>query len=148
MGDVYGTPKDFKLHNNVKYINNPIPIPRNPAVNPRAININLKTLKWNPKEKSGIAKEEIPVIATTIIRIGLTIPALTAASPKIKAPTIPIVEPIGEGTLKPASLISSKENSISKSSKSIGKGTFSLADNIEKSSSVGKISWWKLVTAI
>ena len=29
IGDVYGTPKDFKLHNNVKYINNPIPIPRN-----------------------------------------------------------------------------------------------------------------------
>ena len=109
IGDVYGTPKDFKLHNNVKYINNPIPIPRNPAVNPRAININLKTLKWNPKEKSGIANEEIPVIATTIIRIGLTIPALTAASPKIKAPTIPIVEPIGEGTLKPASLIISNE---------------------------------------
>ena len=45
IGDVYGTPKDFKLHNNVKYINNPIPIQRNPAVNPRAININLKTLK-------------------------------------------------------------------------------------------------------
>ena len=31
------------------------------------------------------------VIATTIINIGLTIFALTAASPNIKAPTIPIV---------------------------------------------------------
>lgn len=41
------------------------------------------------KEKSGIAKEEIPVMATIIIKIGLTIPALTAACPKTKAPTIP-----------------------------------------------------------
>ncbi len=36
-----------------------------------------------------MAKEAIPVIATTIIKIGLTIPALTAACPKTKAPTMP-----------------------------------------------------------
>lgn len=48
-----------------------------------------KNRKWNPKEKSGIAKEEIPVIATTIIKIELTIPASTAACPNTKAPTMP-----------------------------------------------------------
>ena len=38
--------------------------------------MNTKRLirKLKPKEKSGIAKEAIPVIATTIINIGLTIP--------------------------------------------------------------------------
>ena len=51
------------------------------------------------KEKSGIAKLQIPVNAITIINIGLTILALTADSPKIKAPIIPIVWPKGEGTL-------------------------------------------------
>lgn len=73
-----------------------------------------------------MAKDAIPVIATTMIKIGLTILALTAACPKTKAPTIPIVGPIGEGTLNPASRISSKEISISKISKIIGNGTFSL----------------------
>ena len=71
------------------YINKPSEIPKNPAINPSKINKNLKYLKWKPKEKSGIAKEAIPVIATMIIKIGLTIPALTAACPKTKAPTIP-----------------------------------------------------------
>ncbi len=42
-------------------------------------------------------KDAIPVIATTMIKIGLTILALTAACPKTKAPTIPIVGPIGRG---------------------------------------------------
>ena len=77
-----------------------------------------------------MTNEDIPVIATTIIKIGLTIPALTAASPKIKAPTIPMVGPIGEGTLKPASLISSKENSNNSISTIIGKGTLLLEDSI------------------
>ena len=43
---------------------------------------NLKILKVKPKEKSGIAKEQIAVIATIIIKIGLTKFALTEASPK------------------------------------------------------------------
>lgn len=53
-------------------------------------------------------KDAIPVIATIIINMGLTIPALTAACPSTSAPTIPIVDPIAEGTLSPASLINSK----------------------------------------
>ena len=52
-----------------------------------------------------------------------------------------IVGPIGEGTRRPASRTNSKENSINNSSKIIGKGTFSLADNIENNKIVGRISW-------
>ena len=86
------------------------------------------------------AKEAIPVMATIMINVGLTIPALTADSPKIKAPTIPIEEPINEGTLRLASRINSNEISINSNSKIIGKGTFSLADKIENNNSVGRIS--------
>ena len=57
-------------------MNNPIPIPKNPAVNPKAINQNLKTRIWKPNEKSGIANDAIPVMATIIISVGLTIPKL------------------------------------------------------------------------
>ena len=39
--------------------------------------------------------------ATTITMIGLTIPALTAASPTTRPPTIPIVCPIGPGNRIP-----------------------------------------------
>lgn len=70
-------------------------------------------------------------MATIIIKIGLTMLALTAACPNTKAPTIPMVGPIGEGTLSPASRISSKEISITKISKITGKGTVSLALKIE-----------------
>ena len=72
--------------------------------------------------------------------MGLTIPAETAACPKTNAPTIPIVGPIGDGTLKPASRINSKEISNISISKITGKGTFSLEPNIEYSKSVGNIS--------
>ena len=63
--------------------------------------------------------------------------ALTAASPKTKAPTIPIVEPTGDGTLRLDSRISSKENYIKKTSKITGKGTFSRDATIENNNSVG-----------
>ena len=95
-----------------------------------------------------MTKELIPVIATIMINIGLTIPALTAAWPRTMAPTIPIVGPIGDGTLSPASLIISNEISIIKISKIIGNGTFCLEDKIEYNNSVGIISLWKLVIAI
>ena len=51
--------------------------------------INLNILIENLSELSGIANADIPVNATIIIRIGLTILAETAASPKISAPIIP-----------------------------------------------------------
>ena len=66
--------------------------------------------------------------------------ALTAASPKIKAPIIPSVEPIGAGILSPDSRITSKDISMSKSSNIMGNGTFWRLANIENKSSVGKIS--------
>ena len=128
------------------YTSNPNPSPKNPDIYAKAINKNLEILKWNPNEKSGIAKEAIPVIAIIIIKIGLTILALTAAWPRTKAPTIPMVGPIGEGTLRPASRISSKDISISNSSNIIGNGTFCLDATIENKSSVGISSWWKFVT--
>ena len=92
------------------------------------------------KRKIRDRKDAIPVIATIIINIGLTIPALTAACPSTSAPTIPIVDPIAEGTLSPASRINSKANSISKTSAIIGKGTFAREANIENKRLVGKIS--------
>lgn len=97
--------------------------------------------RLNPKEKSGMAKEHIPVIATIIIKIGLTIFALTAASPSTSAPTIPIVGPIGEGTLKPASRISSNDISIIRISKIIGNGTVWREAAIANNNSVGISSW-------
>ena len=92
--------------------------------------IKRKKRKWNPNEKSGIANEAIPVMATIIINIGLTILALTAACPKTNAPTIPMVGPIGDGTLKPASLINSKDISITIISKITGK-TIQVSDILE-----------------
>lgn len=64
--------------------------------------MNLKSLKCSSNEKLGIAKEVKPDIATIIIDIGLTILAVTAASPRTRAPTILIVELIGDGTLTPS----------------------------------------------
>lgn len=68
---------------------NPKAIPKKPAKYPNIIYINLKVLIAKRKDVSGIAKAEIPANATIIIRIGLTMLADTAASPKIKAPIIP-----------------------------------------------------------
>jgi hypothetical protein len=51
-----------------------------------------------------------------------------------------MVEPIAEGTLKTASRINSKENSINSISTIIGKGTFSLEAKIENIRPVGSIS--------
>ena len=128
-------------------INIPTPIPKKPHKDPKRIYANLVTLKWKLNEKSGIENEEIAVTAIIIINIGETILADTAASPKTKAPTIPTVEPRGEGTLNPASLISSKDSSIINTSKTIGKGTLTLVATIEYNSSVGTNSLWYIVIA-
>lgn len=115
-------------------------IPRKPKIYPNIIYKNLNNLREKLNEKSGIEKEHIPVIATIIISIGLTRLALTAASPRIRAPTIPIVVPNGPGTRSPASRISSKENSIKKISKITGKGTAFLEAAMVNKSSVGSNS--------
>ena len=58
---------------------------------------------------------------------------------------MPIVCPIGAGTLTPDSLISSKDKSIIIISKIIGNGTELLVATIANNNSVGIISWWKVV---
>ena len=62
--------------------------------------------------------------------------------------TIPIVCPIGAGTLIPDSLISSRDISISRISNITGNGTLLLDATIANSSSVGINSWWNIVIAI
>lgn len=99
--------------------------------------INLKILSVNPNEKSGIAKLQIPVKATIIIKIGLTILAETAASPSIRAPIIPTVVLKEEEILRPASLINSKDISIRIISNITGNGIASLELEIAKSNSEG-----------
>lgn len=140
-GVINGIPNDLTLHSIETYTSIPIEIPKKPAIYPSRINTNLKKRKWNPNEKSGIANDAIPVNATIIINIGLTMFALTAACPKTRAPTIPMVGPIGDGTLKPASLISSNDTSMIIISNITGNGTISLVLNMEYNSSVGSISW-------
>ena len=68
----------------------PKAIPRKPAKYPKIVYINLNILIANLRELSGIANAEIPVKATIIINIGLTIFAETAASPNINPPSIDI----------------------------------------------------------
>lgn len=84
-----GIPNELWFESIRKCIKNPKAIPKNPAKNPKIIYINLNIRIENLRELSGIANAEIPVKATIIIRIGLTILAETAASPSIKAPIIP-----------------------------------------------------------
>ena len=68
-------------------------IPYSPKNVLKAKNILLHTLIPPDISVSVNSRLDIKVIATTIIIIGLTIPALTAASPNIKAPSILIAEP-------------------------------------------------------
>lgn len=75
------------------FINIPNAIPSAPAIYPNPKYINLNILTENENEKSGIENSDTAVIAIIITKIGLTILADTAASPSIKAPTIPIVGP-------------------------------------------------------
>ena len=77
----YDAPNEVSVFNNKKCIKNPKAIPKNPAKYPKTVYINRNILIENLRELSGIANAEIPVKATIIIRIGLTILAETAASP-------------------------------------------------------------------
>ena len=81
------------LNSSNEFVKIPNARPREPAIYPSAIYINLNILIENEKEKSGIENSETAVTAIIITKIGLTILADTAASPKINAPTIPIVCP-------------------------------------------------------
>ena len=117
----------------------PKAIPRKPAKYPKIVYINLNILIANLRELSGIANAEIPVKATIIINIGLTIFAETAASPNISAPIIPTVVLNEEGTRILASCISSNEISIVIISNNIGNGIASRAAIIVNNNSDGII---------
>ena len=73
-------------------------------------------------------RADIAVIASMIIIIGDTIPALTAASPSIRAPTTEIAVPPIFGIRISLSLKRSNERSIIRASKKAGKGTLLLCE--------------------
>jgi len=144
----YGIPNDSKLdkfnRKNMNTRTTPI-IPRNDAP---SIKSNLYHLNPFIISGSGNSRADIAVIAITIIIIGDTIPAFTAASPKIKAPTIEraLLEKLG--ILKSLSLNISNDKSIIKASKKAGNGTPLRCIAKLTSKSPGNISWLYLITAI
>ena len=91
--------------------------------------------------------DDIAVIATTIIMIGDTIPADTAASPNINAPTIDRAEFAKLGNFKSLSFNNSNAAIIRAHSIKVGKGTDSLWAAMLVNSSVGIISWLYVVSA-
>ncbi|MNR41218.1 hypothetical protein D3C85_1595800 [compost metagenome] len=93
--------------------------------------------KEMPALYCGIENEHIAVNATTMTRIGLTIPACTAASPIMRPPTIPIAGPIGFGRRSPASRNISMAVSIISASSRDEKGTPTLVAIIEITNLVG-----------
>ena len=111
----------------------------------KAIRYILRAFVNSGSEK---IKDEMAVMATIIIIIGDTIPALTAASPKINAPTIDIAELAKLGNFKSLSLKISKANIIKRHSANVEKGTFFLCAAILINNSVGIISWLYVINAI
>lgn len=85
-GEKNGTPKELWLERIRKWIKTPRAIPKKPAIYPKIIYINLNVFIANRNVLSGIVNAQIPEKATIIIKIGLTMLAEIAASPKIKAP--------------------------------------------------------------
>ena len=111
-GTKNGTPKDSVPKINVICTQSALNIPIIPKSAPANIYTNLDILNENESEYEGIANDAIPQTDTKIMIIGLTSPALTAACPKIKPPTMPRDEPIEPGILTEASLINSNDSSI------------------------------------
>ena len=70
-------------------------------------------------------KADIDVMAMTMIIMGETIPALTAASPRIKAPTIEMAEDANDGIFRSLSLNISKDIIMMVASTKVENGTFS-----------------------
>ena len=104
---------------------NTIMTPMIPKNEPPSMN-NMR-YHLSPFVSSGSVKgrEQMAVMAIIIIMMGDTMPALTAASPRIRAPTIDRALP-PLGFLKSLSLNISKEVIMMKASKKAGKGTPSL----------------------
>lgn len=79
-------------------------IPKNPHMDARIIKKNRVILKDAVIMICGTTKDDMADTETTIIRTLLVKPASTAAVPITIPPTMPIVCPILEGSLAPASL--------------------------------------------
>ena len=120
-------------------------IPRNEAP---SINNNLYHLNPFIISGSGNSRADIAVMAITIIIIGDTIPAFTAASPKIRAPTIESALLEKLGILKSLSLNISNDIIIMNASKKAGNGTDSLCEAKLINRSVGNNSWLYVVIAM
>ena len=87
-GIIYDLLKDFILHRLVIKNKKMIKIPKIPIVVPPSINKIRYHLMAAVSSGSTITRALIAVMATMIIIMGETIPALTAASPNIRAPTM------------------------------------------------------------
>ena len=127
-GEVYGKPKVFILHSFIIKKRRPINIPKSPK---KADNINKIILKYlieNINELDEKSRPLITLIAITIIIIGETSPADTAASPNTNPPKIEMDAPAFDGVLVSLSLNISKHVIIKNASIKPGKGTFNLCD--------------------
>ena len=87
-GNIYDLPNVFMLHIFVVNIMNTINIPNIPMVVPPIMNSNRYHFMAFVNSGSVTINALMAVTATTIIIIGETIPAFTAASPNINAPTM------------------------------------------------------------
>ena len=123
IGAVYGYPKESILHNLVINIIIPINSPNSPKNADKIRSIILKYLIEYINEFEVNNNPLIMLIAITIIIIGETIPALTAASPITKPPKIDTEVPTLEGILASLSLNISKQIIIKSASIKPGNGT-------------------------
>ena len=139
-GIKYGLLKEFILTKFVKKNMNTIYMPYIPKVVPPIMNSIRYHLILFINSGSVNRRADMAVMASTIIIIGDTIPALTAASPSIRAPTTEIAVPPIFGIRISLSLNISKERSIIRASKKAGKGTLLLCEAKFMSNSKGSIS--------
>ena len=117
--------------NKIPYIPNIAP----PIINPKRYSLNALVNSGSTK-----VSDDMEVMAIMMIIIGETIPADTAASPSISAPTIESAEFAKLGSFKSLSLKISKAIVISNASMNVEKGTFSLWAAMLIKSDVGSIS--------
>ena len=122
--------------------------PISPSIVAAIMNRNLHILIPFTTSMSVNSNPLTLVIATTIITIGETIPALTAASPSTSAPTIDTAAPIWFGSLMSDSLSTSNVISISIVSITVGNGTPCLCIAIEINRLSGITSKLYVVSAI
>ena len=140
-GARYGTVNEFIEHSfMIRYrLDKKIPV----IPNRLALSINNKRYHLRPFIISGSVNNnaDSEVMAITIIIIGDTIPASTAALPNIKAPTVDIALVVKFGLLRSLSRNISKEIIIIIASINAGNGTDALWIAKLKSNFWGSIFW-------